>query len=501
MREPVRRIFDVATALLVLVVSSPVLAIACLAVVLETRGGALYRQRRVGLHGREFDVLKLRTMVSGAEHLGAGLAVDAGDARITRVGAILRRTSIDELPNLINVLRGEMSIIGPRPTVPSQVAEYTDRQLGRLELKPGITGWAQVHGRAALPWPQRIELDLWYAEHRSTRIDFQILGRTLLLVVGGDGLYRGSTGGWNPTTGEFEPASEEERNAAQVFRRRRMTAAAVVVVAVAVLAGVVSALGGTDEEAQSKKPDVRAFAVAPPAAPSWLVHDVAVRDAQKRLSFVARGGDNRKEIALTFDDGPTPFTTQILKILKRYDAHGTFFQYGTQVNLHPEITYAMARTPGVEIGNHTQLHPRLDLLSKGEQERNIIDGAQTIINSGARPPRLFRPPYGATNADTYKILDKVHELSVMWSVDSQDYTRPGAQAIADGVVRGAHPGAIVLMHDGPERRDQTVAALPSILKRLKKQGYRFVTVSELLVDNPPPTLSEDAVPEGAPGAG
>ena len=170
MREPVRRIFDVATALLVLVVSSPVLAIACLAVVLETRGGALYRQRRVGLHGREFDVLKLRTMVSGAEHLGAGLAVDAGDARITRVGAILRRTSIDELPNLINVLRGEMSIIGPRPTVPSQVAEYTDRQLGRLELKPGITGWAQVHGRAALPWPQRIELDLWYAEHRSTRI-------------------------------------------------------------------------------------------------------------------------------------------------------------------------------------------------------------------------------------------------------------------------------------------------------------------------------------------
>ena len=172
------------------------IAIALLAIRLESRGKAIYRQRRVGLDGREFDVLKLRTMVDGAEKLGAGLAVDAGDARITRVGALLRRTSIDELPNLVNVLRGEMAIVGPRPTVPAQVAQYTDRERGRLAVRPGITGWAQVNGRASLPWAQRIELDLWYIEHRSWRLDLRILWRSALMVVGGDGLYKGETGGW-----------------------------------------------------------------------------------------------------------------------------------------------------------------------------------------------------------------------------------------------------------------------------------------------------------------
>ena len=152
-----------------------------------------------GMDGREFDVLKLRTMVTGAETMGAGLAVDEGDPRITRVGALLRRTSIDELPNLVNVLRGEMAIVGPRPTVPVQVAQYTDRQRGRLAVRPGITGWAQVNGRASLPWHERIELDLWYVEHRSWRLDLEIIARTARLVVGGDGLYKGETGGWRKT--------------------------------------------------------------------------------------------------------------------------------------------------------------------------------------------------------------------------------------------------------------------------------------------------------------
>ena len=111
-------------------------------------------------------MLKLRTMVSGAEHIGAGLAVNDGDPRITRVGALLRRFSLDELPNLVNVLRGEMSIVGPRPTIQAQVDQYTDRQRRRLEVKPGITGWAQVNGRASLPWHERIELDVWYVDHR-----------------------------------------------------------------------------------------------------------------------------------------------------------------------------------------------------------------------------------------------------------------------------------------------------------------------------------------------
>jgi lipopolysaccharide/colanic/teichoic acid biosynthesis glycosyltransferase len=135
-------------------------------------------------------------MVSGAERMGAGLAVDDGDVRITRVGALLRRTSLDELPNLVNVLRGEMSIIGPRPTVPVQVAQYTDRQRGRLAVKPGITGWAQVNGRASLPWPERIELDLWYLEHATLRLDLRILVLSARMAVTGHGLYRGETGGW-----------------------------------------------------------------------------------------------------------------------------------------------------------------------------------------------------------------------------------------------------------------------------------------------------------------
>ncbi|HEX4362932.1 MAG TPA: sugar transferase [Solirubrobacteraceae bacterium] len=193
-----RRAFDVLVAACGLLVASPLLALAMLAVVLESRGGAFYRQRRVGLHGREFDVLKLRTMVDGAEHIGAGLAVDAGDLRITRAGKVLRRTSLDELPNLINVLKGEMAIVGPRPTLPAQVAQYTERERGRLAVRPGITGWAQVNGRASLPWAQRIELDLWYIEHRSWRLDLRILWRSARLVVQGEGLYKGETGGWRP---------------------------------------------------------------------------------------------------------------------------------------------------------------------------------------------------------------------------------------------------------------------------------------------------------------
>jgi lipopolysaccharide/colanic/teichoic acid biosynthesis glycosyltransferase len=194
----VRRAFDVAAAAAGLVLSSPLLALAIVAICLESRGGAFYRQRRVGKDGREFDVLKLRTMVAGAEHIGAGLAVNTGDARITRVGRILRRTSLDELPNLVNVLRGEMAIVGPRPTLPQQVAQYTERERGRLAIRPGITGWAQVNGRTSLPWPERIELDLWYIEHRTWRLDLKILWLSARMVVKGDGLYKGETGGWRP---------------------------------------------------------------------------------------------------------------------------------------------------------------------------------------------------------------------------------------------------------------------------------------------------------------
>ena len=191
-----KRVLDVAIAAAALALAAPVLVLAALLIRLESRGHPIYRQRRVGRDGQAFEVYKLRTMVAGAETMGAGLAVDVGDERITRLGAVLRRASIDELPNLVNVLLGQMSLVGPRPTVQVQVDQYTDRQRGRLAVPPGITGWAQVHGRALLPWHERIELDLFYIEHASLRLDLHILALTARMVLGGQGLYRGETGGW-----------------------------------------------------------------------------------------------------------------------------------------------------------------------------------------------------------------------------------------------------------------------------------------------------------------
>ena len=183
-----------AGAALGLAVASPALAVAAIAIKLEDRGPVLYRQERVGKDGTSFELLKLRTMVVGAETRGAGFAVDEGDPRITRAGRILRRLSMDELPQLGNVLRGDMSLIGPRPTLAYQVEQYSPRQRRRLEVKPGLTGWAQIHGRASLPWDERIELDVWYVEHRSPLLDLRILLRTPLALFGGT--YKGETGGW-----------------------------------------------------------------------------------------------------------------------------------------------------------------------------------------------------------------------------------------------------------------------------------------------------------------
>ena len=185
---------DIALAGTALVVASPLLGLAALAAKLGDRGPVLFRQTRVGKDGVDFELLKLRTMVVDAEKIGAGYAVDKGDARITRVGRVLRKLSLDELPQLWNVVRGEMSVIGPRPTLRYQVEKYTAHQARRLEVKPGITGWAQVHGRASLPWAERIELDVWYVDHRSALLDLKILAKTPLALF--SGTYKGAKGGW-----------------------------------------------------------------------------------------------------------------------------------------------------------------------------------------------------------------------------------------------------------------------------------------------------------------
>jgi lipopolysaccharide/colanic/teichoic acid biosynthesis glycosyltransferase len=191
------RAFDVVLAAALFLLTLPLLILAALAIRLESRGPVFYRQLRVGRDDEPFELWKLRTMVPGAESMGAGIYVLEGDPRITRTGRLLRRFSLDELPNLVNVLKGDMAIVGPRPTVQEQVDRYTDRQRRRLEVKPGITGWAQINGRASLSWPERIELDVWYVEHRSLRLDLRILLKTARMLATGHGLYSEDlTQGW-----------------------------------------------------------------------------------------------------------------------------------------------------------------------------------------------------------------------------------------------------------------------------------------------------------------
>ena len=193
MREPTRhglpRALDVVLASTGLALACPLLIVAVIAIRLDSRGSAIYRQPRAGKHGEMFDLFKLRTMTLGADPVGVGTPVLEGDPRVTRVGRLLRRISLDEAPNLVNVLRGEMAIVGPRPTLAAQVDLYTPHQRRRLEVKPGLTGWAQVNGRAGIPWDERIELDVWYVDHRSLALDVRILARTARLLVSGHGLY------------------------------------------------------------------------------------------------------------------------------------------------------------------------------------------------------------------------------------------------------------------------------------------------------------------------
>jgi lipopolysaccharide/colanic/teichoic acid biosynthesis glycosyltransferase len=194
--DRLKRALDLLIAVPAAIVTAPLVFWFCVLIRLESRGSPIFTQTRAGLDGEPFQIYKLRTMVTGAEHIGAGLAVLQGDSRITRMGEFLRRTSLDELPNLWNVVRGEMSIVGPRPTLMGQVELYTERQRERLLVRPGISGWAQVNGRASLPWSERIELDIWYVEHRSLWLDLKILAMTARMVFGGHGLYHADeTGG------------------------------------------------------------------------------------------------------------------------------------------------------------------------------------------------------------------------------------------------------------------------------------------------------------------
>jgi lipopolysaccharide/colanic/teichoic acid biosynthesis glycosyltransferase len=210
-RKGLPRAADLAIAAVGIVLVSPLLLAAAIAIRLESSGPVFYRQRRVGKDGQIFAMFKLRTMRRGADPIGVGTAVTADDPRVTRVGRLLRRYSLDELPNLINVLRGEMRIVGPRATLPAQVELYTPRQLRRLDLRPGVTGWAQIHGRAGIPWEERIELDVWYVEHRSPWLDLKILARTPAALLGGAGSVAADPYAGSPPDSPLRKAAEREQ--------------------------------------------------------------------------------------------------------------------------------------------------------------------------------------------------------------------------------------------------------------------------------------------------
>jgi lipopolysaccharide/colanic/teichoic acid biosynthesis glycosyltransferase len=184
-----KRFIDALVSAILLVILAPAFAILAVAICIDSPGSPLFTQERVGYGGRKFRMLKFRTMVPGAERIGSGFYVSESDARITRVGKILRRFSLDELPQLLHVLAGQMSLVGPRPGLPYQLALYTPRQARRLAVRPGLTGWSQVNGRNELSWPQRLENDVWYVDHFSLGLDARILLRTPAVWLSGQGLY------------------------------------------------------------------------------------------------------------------------------------------------------------------------------------------------------------------------------------------------------------------------------------------------------------------------
>ncbi len=185
-----KRLLDLTASCVGLIILSPLFLVVAAAIKLDNPGPVFFRQARAGKNGRTFRVFKFRTMVVDAEKKGAGVFIEKDDPRITRVGKFLRSLSIDELPQLINIMKGEMSLVGPRPTLPYQVENYNERQRRRLLALPGITGWAQVNGRNELTWTERVELDIWYVDNRNFWLDLKILLKTCSVVFSRTGIYR-----------------------------------------------------------------------------------------------------------------------------------------------------------------------------------------------------------------------------------------------------------------------------------------------------------------------
>lgn len=274
----------------------------------------------------------------------------------------------------------------------------------------------------------------------------------------------------------------------RVYRRRRAVATIVVLAFLALaVAALTSHRGGAHTTAKAAAPARAAVRHTPVEARalSRAAEERAINHVLSYTPAVRAGGAQGNEVALTFDDGPGPYTEQLVAELDRLGVHATFFAIGREERYFSAGTLAEIRSGDV-IGDHTESHPLLASLSAHDQYEQLFEQIARIELLGGPRPRLFRPPYGSFNATTYKLLHKLRLLMVLWSTDTEDYTLPGSAAIARNALAGAHPGAIILMHDGGGDRSQTVAALPAIVAGLRKRGLRPVTIPRLMLDDPPP---------------
>jgi peptidoglycan-N-acetylglucosamine deacetylase len=284
--------------------------------------------------------------------------------------------------------------------------------------------------------------------------------------------------------------------------RRRLALALLLVLAAAAVAAAVVVGGGSRTRARAS---VASLAPPYPSAHHFAaLHDSppdsyrGVDRALRYTSYVRVGTHRRRDVALTFDDGPGPYTSAIIRILQRSHTPATFFVIGRGIAPYRRLISVEARE-GFDIGDHTWAHPFLSALPAAAAQQQILWAAHSIQAAGGPYPRLFRPPYGAFDAQTLAVLRAMRLLMVLWSADTRDYSRPGVNRIVYVALSGARPGGIILMHDGGGDRVETVDALPRIIGGLRRHGYHLVTVAQLVADDPPPR--DQPAPRSLAGAG
>jgi peptidoglycan-N-acetylglucosamine deacetylase len=291
-----------------------------------------------------------------------------------------------------------------------------------------------------------------------------------------------------PGSGERTPPPSPPPDARTVqIRRRRFAAAAALASVVLIVAIAIAASSGSSHGHPAGGAATARSSVAHPSTPTDPEQDsrAAVRAVLAYTPFVKEGGTHSRDIALSFDDGPGPYTIEVLKVLEHYHVKATFFAIGRMLQYFSAATVREIED-GDAIGDHTENHPMLAKLSAHAQYEELFEQIARIELAGGPRPVLFRPPYGSFDAATMHQLARLHLLMVLWSVDTNDYLEPGVEVIVERALAGAHPGAIILMHDGGGNRSQTIAALPQIITKLRAKGFHLVTIPRLLQDDPPP---------------